>query len=115
MAPVSTPAAAPSGRPRVSRRLMASSLVALTSLALLLLGSVVIDRVIGMATPANPVQVAHPPNFQQPRHSSEFTTDFRTNSQGLRYHELPLAKTSADEIRVFVAGDSMTEGWGVES
>jgi hypothetical protein len=98
-----------------SRRRIATALVAVTSLSLLFLGSVVLDRAIGVLTPANPVSVAHPPNFQQRRHSSEFTTDFRTNSQGLRYRELSLTKSSPEEFRVFVAGDSMTEGWGVES
>jgi hypothetical protein len=99
----------------VSRRLIATGLVAATSLSLLFIGSLALDRAIGLMTPANPARVTHPPHFQQRRHTNEFTTDFRTNSEGLRYRELPLAKQSSDEQRVFVAGDSMTEGWGVES
>jgi hypothetical protein len=116
MAPAASPAVeARSGRAPVSRRLLAHGLVVLTSLLVLFLGSVVLDRVAGLLTPANPARVAHPPNFYERRHTSEFTTDFRTNSHGLRYGELSPTKTSPNEFRAFVAGDSMTEGWGVES
>src|ERR1051325_7510984 len=115
MAQVSAALQQPSVPMPLSRRLLASGLVVLASLSLLFVGSVVLDRLIGLITPANPVRVAHPPNFQQTRHSNEFTTDFRSNSQGLRSRELPLTKGSPNEFRLFVAGDSMTEGWGVEA
>jgi hypothetical protein len=84
-------------------------------LATLLIALVGFDRLAGSVLPAlPPKQVAHPPNFVEQRHNIEFTYEFRTNSMGLRYHELPLNKTSDHEFRTFVLGDSMTEGFGVE-
>ncbi len=58
------------------------------------------------------VQVAHPPDFSEVRNNLEFNYIFETNDQGLRYKTIPLAKP-ADEYRVFVVGDSYTEGVGV--
>lgn len=56
----------------------------------------------------------HPPNYTQYRRSiSGFAYEFKTNSQGLRYKEIPLDKQSPDEKRILVVGDSFTEGWGV--
>jgi len=60
-------------------------------------------------------QFAHPPNFRETRSSiDEFEYEFVTNSQGLRYKEIPLEKTSPGEKRIFVIGDSYAEGHGVE-
>jgi len=74
---------------------------------------VVVDRVIGlMVPPVPPVAVSHPPNFVERRTTIEFDYEFRTNSMGLRYRELPLAKPD-NEFRLIVVGDSMTEGFGV--
>jgi lysophospholipase L1-like esterase len=60
------------------------------------------------------VQIAHPKNDQRFRNNVEFRHEFRTNSHGLRYEELPATKAS-DETRFLLLGDSMTEGYGVEA
>lgn len=60
----------------------------------------------------HPERVAHPPGFTELRERLEFRYSFRTNGQGLRYRELPMEKQSG-RARVFVAGDSFTEGDGV--
>jgi lysophospholipase L1-like esterase len=46
------------------------------------------------------------------RTSSEYSYVFKTNAQGLRNRELPLAKPK-NEFRAVVVGDSYTEGFGV--
>ena len=99
----------------MNRRQRLKTLVALTSVCFFLLLSVLADRLVALAVPAIPVPIAHPPNFQEHRRTIEFSVDFRTNSQGLRYREIPLTKQSGNEFRVVVLGDSMTEGWGVEA
>lgn len=58
-------------------------------------------------------QYVHPPDYHEERRALEFSYEFRTNSQGLRYDEIPLAKESPKERRILVLGDSFTEGWGV--
>jgi lysophospholipase L1-like esterase len=64
--------------------------------------------------PAGPVRpVSHAPNLSELRESIEYRYQFMTNSQGLAYREVPLARTPGTS-RVLVLGDSYTEGWGVE-
>lgn len=76
--------------------------------------SAILDRAMGFfVRPGSAVQVAHPPNFHDARASVEFSYEFRTNSMGLRYRELPLNKQSDSEFRAVVVGDSFVEGWGV--
>ena len=58
-------------------------------------------------------QYSHPANFNKPRKNIEYETEFRTNSQGLRYKEIPLNKPNG-ERRILVLGDSFVEGEGVE-
>lgn len=80
-----------------------------------LIFSIIADRIIGVVSPARqPIQVAHPVNFQERRKNLEFDVEFRTNSQGLRSAEIPLEKTTSNEFRVVFVGDSFTEGHGVE-
>ena len=80
-----------------------------------LIFSVIADRIIGVVAPARqPVQVAHPINFQERRNNLEFNVEFRTNSQGLRSPEIPLKKTTPNEFRIVFSGDSFTEGHGVK-
>jgi lysophospholipase L1-like esterase len=76
----------------------------------------VADRILGAAGfPPNPeIQVTHPPNLKQHRVNIEFEYDFVTNDKGLRYEEIPEQKLDG-ETRVFVVGDSFTEGIGVEA
>lgn len=64
--------------------------------------------------PANvPEVVSHTPGVDQHRKQVEFQYHFRTNSKGLRYRDIPL-KADNHERRIFLAGDSFTEGDGVE-
>lgn len=72
-----------------------------------------VDRAISGL--GSPLQVhLHPPNFLEERSNLEFTYEFRTNSQGLRYLDIPLNSPHQDEKRILVVGDSFVEGWGVE-
>ena len=83
------------------------------SAATLIVTMVVVDRVVGrIVPPVPPIPVSHPPNFVERRTTIEFDYEFRTNSMGLRYRELPFAKADR-EFRLIVVGDSMTEGYGV--
>jgi len=59
-----------------------------------------------------PLRVAHPRDYSELRKSGEFEYVFNTNDEGLRYRTLPLANKTG-EYRVFVVGDSFTEGVGV--
>ncbi len=74
------------------------------------------DRILGLLGFPEKIhpQYAHPPNFSEIRKNIEFTYKFETNSQGLRYPEISLEKKES-EFRVFVVGDSYTEGTGVEA
>jgi len=69
-------------------------------------------RFVGSTAETLP-QVAHPPNANYPVNNLEFDYTFTTNSQGIRYAEIPLEKPN-DTVRVVVVGDSYTEGAGVE-
>lgn len=73
------------------------------------------DQILGlMGYPSGrEIQVAYPKNFYERRKSFEFEVDFRTNSQGLRYKEIPLEKPNGEK-RVLVLGDQFAEGVGVE-
>lgn len=75
---------------------------------------VLLDRALGLVgLPEEvPMRIAHQANLTEERSSIEFQYVFQTNSQGLRYREIPLAK-SISSHRVMVIGDSMTEGYGV--
>jgi lysophospholipase L1-like esterase len=78
--------------------------------------TLLLDRVLGLAGyPAQYIpQLAHPANYTGVFRNLEFTYEFRTNSQGLRYREAPLEKPEAT-TRFVVVGDSFTEGVGVEA
>jgi len=77
--------------------------------------SVIADRILILFKfPAEILdQVSNHPHYQKHIETIEYKQFFRTNSQGLRYQEIPLEKP-AGSYRVFVAGDSFTEGQGVE-
>ena len=85
-------------------------------LAILLVASLAGDRALGLlgfaADWAPPVD--HGPNHDEVRTNPEFKYVFRTNSQGLRYRELPLEKTAPSEYRTLVLGDSYVEGFGID-
>jgi len=57
-------------------------------------------------------QYAHPPRYRETIKNIEFEYAFETNSQGLRYKEIPLQKPTGTS-RVLVLGDSFVEGHGV--
>jgi len=75
--------------------------------------SILCDSLLGLLGFSSE-QYVHPPNYTEVRKSIEFEYKFAANSQGLRYREIPLTKKSPNERRIWVAGDSFTEGWGVE-
>lgn len=85
---------------------------------LLLFGfTVLCDMALGVAGFPSDAQrqFAYPPNDKNIKKSiGEYEYEFVTNSQGLRYKEIPLEKTNPGEKRIFVIGDSYTEGWGVK-
>jgi hypothetical protein len=83
-------------------------------LAILLATALIGDRLLGLAGLPSVRPFAHPPNHYERQTNLEYAVDFRTNSQGLRYTEIPLAKPSGEK-RFFVLGDSFTEGTGVEA
>jgi lysophospholipase L1-like esterase len=86
---------------------------ALISVAAFVVSMVIVDRIVGLvATPRQ--QVAHPPHHREQRTTSEYSYESRTNSQGLRSAEIPLAKP-AGEFRAVAVGDSYTEGFGVRA
>lgn len=75
-----------------------------------ILSVILFDRCMGLAGfPRDFVQLAHPPGYHRPIRNLEASYEFRTNSQGLRNRETPLAKPGGF-FRVFVSGDSFTEG-----
>jgi lysophospholipase L1-like esterase len=92
---------------------LSSLLVLLAATALVLVSVDQGLRFFGYPS-ARIVQIAHPKNDQRTRNNIEFRYEFRTNSHGLRYEELPTTKAS-DETRFLLLGDSMTEGYGVEA
>jgi lysophospholipase L1-like esterase len=75
----------------------------------------VCDWVLGLLNfpSENPRRVSHPKNIETVRNHLEFQYVFKTNDHGLRYRNIPLEKTGT-EYRIFVSGDSFTEGFGVE-
>ena len=61
-------------------------------LVCLVASSFVLDRTTGrLIRPDRAIQVAHPPNLHETRTSLEleFSYEFRTNSMGVRFRELP--------------------------
>jgi hypothetical protein len=100
-------------RPAYLVRLAISFII---SVMLVFLFSVLADRTLQfLGFPAEmSVQIAHPRNYVEARTNVEFSYEFKTNSQGLRYREIPLEKDSESNIRFAVVGDSYTEGIGLE-
>jgi hypothetical protein len=96
--------------PSVARSLLFGGLL----LGVLFAASVLVDRAVGALglAGAGPGRATHPPGMSVRRESLEFTYDFRTNSQGLRSPEIPLAKPAGIR-RLLVIGDSFVEGEGV--
>ncbi len=93
--------------------------LALVSLPVFLATLLVADRLAGLAglpdeTGESLDQVAHPSNYSRLKENLEYSYLFQTNSQGLRYPEIPLHKP-AGEVRVLVLGDSFVEGEGVRA
>ncbi len=81
-----------------------------------MLTALVVDQILRvLGFPAEiPEIVSHPADINHQRDQLEFSYRFQTNDQGLRYRNIPL-NGSSGRRRIFVAGDSFTEGDGVES
>jgi lysophospholipase L1-like esterase len=60
-----------------------------------------------------PKRVAHPASYEEVDQNIESQYVFKTNGQGLVYRDVPLEKP-ANTYRMFVSGDSLTEGIGVD-
>jgi hypothetical protein len=60
-----------------------------------------------------PWRITHPINYTEFRNNIEFEYEFRTNSLGFRDKERVLKKPE-NNYRIFVTGDSFTEGFGVD-
>ena len=95
---------------------MKNLLLAVVSLVLALVLSVVADRVLG-AFVSPPVaegqmELIFPPGSEQTFATGEFTYTARTNSLGLRNHEIGPKESGI--CRIVAIGDSFTYGWGVE-
>jgi len=56
----------------------------------------------------------YPRNYQNTFKNIEFEYRISTNEQGIRYHNIPLQKDD-DIRRIFIVGDSFTEGTGVKN
>lgn len=95
---------------------MKKGLFVTLTLLILFVFSLLLDRVAGLfGFPVEtPKRYAHPGNYKEHRKNIEYEYEFITNSQGLRYKEIPLAKPEK-ESRIFMAGDSFTEGVGVNA
>ncbi len=61
---------------------------------------------------SKPEKISHPKNYHEKRVNIEFEYDFNTNNHGLRYKTIP-ADASERLKKIFVIGDSFTEGVGV--
>lgn len=58
-------------------------------------------------------RISHPVNYEKVMQNIEFQYTFKTNNRGLRYHDISEEKPS-NTNRIFVSGDSFTEGLGVD-
>jgi len=83
-------------------------------LASLVVGLFIVEAILALIASPSRIheQVTNPPNLSIEIDNIEFKYLWETNSQGIRYPEIPLGKP-AGEIRVFVVGDSFTDGEGV--
>lgn len=77
--------------------------------------SLLLDRLLLLlGFPSHPpVSYCNPAGLDELRRNIEFNYRFTTNSQGVRYDDIPLAKP-AGSWRVLVVGDSFVEGVGVD-
>ena len=83
----------------------------------LFLASFLGDRTLGLlGFPGEPgiAKIAGTPYESYSVKSHEFQYDYHSNKDGLRYGDIPYKKP-ADEKRVYVVGDSFTEGVGVQA
>lgn len=97
---------------RIIKKISLNSSLFLAAVALSLF---LCDGVLGfLSFPSEvPQRVSHPVNYEEVRQNIEFQYIFKTNSRGLRYHNIP-AEKPANTHRVFVSGDSFTEGVGID-
>ncbi|HQH28986.1 MAG TPA: hypothetical protein PLP17_16455, partial [Oligoflexia bacterium] len=103
------------------RKTLLRTIAGNTAKAALLIGSSMLilflaDRTLQLLgyTDRHGFHIAHLPNIRATVDNLEYSYDVATNSQGLRYKEIPFEKDD-NEYRFIVLGDSFVEGTGVEA
>ncbi len=86
-------------------------LLAIFSVAFIILLLAVADRIYGNYFTKNTQELIYPPCSKALHQSSEFDITVKINSLGFRDYEYPLTKKK--KHRIAVIGDSFTFGWGV--
>lgn len=86
-------------------------LLAIFSVAFIVLILAVADRIYGNYFTKNTQELIYPPCSKARHQSSEFDITVKINSLGFRDYEYPLTKKK--KYRIAVIGDSFTFGWGV--
>jgi hypothetical protein len=94
------------------KRIIQNIAIVLVSTVLVLVIGESLLGLMGFPSEHQP-KLAHPPNYSEVRENIEFRYNFKTNHLGLRDDEIGVQK-SANEYRVYVAGDSFVEGFGVD-
>lgn len=91
-------------------------LLATASILVVIVLSVLADRLVGLLAPApglpGTMELLFPPHSEQTFETADFRYTAHINSLGLRDREFPTQRT--DAYRIIAIGDSYTYGWGVE-
>jgi lysophospholipase L1-like esterase len=88
-------------------------LLSFATLFVLFLGSIVLDRLIGLSLPSHEQGLIFPRNVSVKFDTPEFSSTIKTNSMGFRDREFASKKLAGK--RILAIGDSFTFGWGVEA
>lgn len=87
----------------------------LISVPVTLMSLFALDRTLAIINPVSAsIRFANPPHITTTQTSIEFSCKFQTNSDGFRDDPFPRSKKPG-EVRIFAAGDSFVEGYGVEA
>lgn len=96
----------------LSKRILSNATLMLLS-SVLSVSAIEIFLTFMAYPPEELLRNAHPPFRSEHMKHAEYQYDFRTNSIGLRNQEIP-PRTGRDVTRIFLAGDSIVEGIGVQ-